>query len=106
MELTELLAVPGMGTLLEFAPIFGGALWVLLTTLLWRDGFNDLAERLVRPRWSGAERLQALAMMPLRAVLLMGVAGLGAFMTTLGLGFNLAILLNIWNGFQLALNSA
>lgn len=101
MELEDLLAVPGMGTLIDFAPLFGGVLWLLLTVLLWRDGFNDLFEQLTRPRWKGAARAHALAMIPLRALLLSGVAALGSAMTTLGLMFNLAILLNVWAGFQM-----
>lgn len=103
MELEDLLAVPGMSTLLEFAPLFGGALWLLLTVILWRDGFNDLFEQVTRPRWAGEARARAIAMIPLRALLLSGVAALGATMTTIGLAFNFAILLNIWAGFQVAL---
>ena len=34
-------------------------------------------------------------MMPVRAILLAGVAAVGAFTTTLGLAFNIAIILNI-----------
>lgn len=106
MELEDLLAVPGMATLLEFAPLFAGALWLLLTVVLWRGGFNDLVEQITRPRWAGAARARAFAMLPVRAVLLSVVAGFGSAMTTLGIAFNIAILLNIWNGFQLALSQA
>lgn len=95
MEFEDLLDVPGMGTLLEFAPIFGTALWILITTLLWRGGFRDLAEQVARPNKALGGRSRALMMMPLRALLLAGVAAIGAFTTTLGLGFNIAIILNI-----------
>lgn len=96
-EIRQLLNVPGMGTLLRAAPLFAGALWLWLVALLWKDGFNDLWERLTRPRWKGPERAHAAMMIPLRALMLMGVAGLGAAMTTLGLLFNIAIVLNIIN---------
>lgn len=102
MEFEDLLAVPGMSTLISFAPLFAGALWLLLIVILWKDGFNDLFERLTRPRWAGSARLHALAMIPLRALMLAGVAGLGSAMTTIGIMFNIAILLNIWNAAQLA----
>lgn len=106
MELEDLLAVPGIGTLLEFAPIFGVTLWLLLTVILWKDGFNDLGERLVRPQWAGAARIQALAMIPLRALMLAGAAALGAAMTTIGLAFNIAVLLNLWNGARMAFSGS
>lgn len=95
MEFDELISAPGMSQVLRVAPIFGGVLWVWLTVLLWRDGFNDLVERLTRPRWTGSERARSALMLPLRALLLTGVAGLAAGFTTLGLVFNIGVILNI-----------
>lgn len=97
MEFEELISAPGMGQVLRVAPIFGGVLWVWLTVLLWRDGFNDLIERLTRPRWKGPERARSVLMLPLRALMLAGAAGLAAGFTTLGLVFNLGVILNIVN---------
>ena len=97
MELDQLINLPGMDLLLRLAPILGGALWLLLTTLLWKDGFNDLFEKLTRPRWKGNQRAQAAIMVPVRALMLTLAAALGAGVTTLGLLFNLAIILNIAN---------
>jgi hypothetical protein len=97
VELEELLAVPGMGVLQDLAPIIVGTLWVWLTVLLWRGGFNDLLERLTRSHWSGKERSQALIMLPARALLLSLAAALGAVTTSLGLLINIAVILNIAN---------
>ena len=94
-EIYALLDAPGLSVTIRWAPVFGGILWLWLTVLLWRDGFNDLAEQLTRPRWKGRERARAIAMLPVRALMLTGVAGIGAAMTTLGLLFNLAVILNI-----------
>jgi hypothetical protein len=97
VELEELLAVPGMGVLQDLAPVFAGTLWVWLTVMLWRDGFNDLIEQLIRPRWKGTARSQALIMLPARALLLSLAAALGAVATSLGILINIAVLLNIAN---------
>lgn len=97
MEFDELISAPGMDLVLTVAPIVGGVLWIWLTVLLWRDGFNDLFERLSRPRWQGAERARSAVMIPLRAIMLTGVAGLAAGFTTLGLVFNIGVVLNIVN---------
>lgn len=94
-EVEALIGVPGMGVVLALAPYGAGALWLLITVSLWRGGFTDLTERLTRPRWAGPERARAAAMIPVRAVLLVAVAAIGAAMTTLGILFNLAVILNI-----------
>ena len=91
----ELLAAPGMATLLKLAPLAGGAAWLVVTALLWKDGFNDLFERFTRPRWNFNQRLATLAMIPWRAVMLSLAAALGAALTTLGLLVNIAIILNL-----------
>ncbi|MFS2316837.1 hypothetical protein RMQ97_02760 [Maricaulis sp. D1M11] len=97
MDGLDLLAVPGMDVVLQFAPFFWGALWLLVTVSLWRGGFNDLIEQLTRPRWSGAERARALLMLPIRAVLLAFVAGFAAAATTFGLGVQIGIVLMVIN---------
>ena len=96
MEFEDLLSAPGMGVLIQLAPIFGGAMWLVLTLILWRGGFNDLLEQVTRPRWSGSDRARALAMIPLRAVMLVFAAGLASLATTVGLGFNFAVLITLW----------
>lgn len=96
VEFEELLSAPGMGVLIDFAPIFGGAMWLVLTLILWRGGFNDLVEQMTRPRWSGADRLRAATMLPLRALSLALAAGFASLATTLGLGFNFAVLITLW----------
>jgi hypothetical protein len=63
--------------------------------LLWKDGFNDLFERFTRPRWTTAQRLATLAMIPWRAVMLTLAAALGAALTTLGLLVNIGVILNL-----------
>ncbi len=95
MEFQELLNAPGMRWVLSGAPYFGGVLWLWIFVLLLKDGFNDLVERLTRPRWRGPDRANALVMIPLRALMLAGVAALGSGLTTAGLVFNLGALLNI-----------
>jgi hypothetical protein len=97
VEFEELLNVPGMGMLLRGAPVFGGALWLWLLFLLWKDGFGDLYQQLTRPPWKGTNRTHTAIMIPLRALMLAGAAALGAAMTTLGLLFNIAVILNIVN---------
>ena len=97
MEFDELISAPGMSQVLTVAPIFGGILWVWLTVLLWRDGFNDLYERMTRPRWKGPEKARSALMIPLRAVMLIALAGLAAGFTTVGLVFNIGVVLNIVN---------
>ena len=94
-EFKALLAAPGMETALRIAPVVAGAIWLFITVSLWRGGFTDLVEKITRPRWAGRERARALAMLPVRAVLLMLVAGLGTLMTMLGLMFNVAVILNV-----------
>ena len=95
VEFDDLLSAPGVGTLLEYAPIFGGALWVWLTVSLWRGGFNDLIEQMTWPGRSGAQRFHAGVMMPVRAISLSLAAGLGAGVTTLGIVVNIAVILNV-----------
>lgn len=90
-----MLNAPGMGWVLRGAPIFGGILWVWIFVLLLRDGFTDLHERLTRPRWKGPERARAAMMIPVRALMLAGVAALGAGLTTIGLVVNFGALLNV-----------
>jgi hypothetical protein len=94
-EIEMLLAVPGMDLALRAAPFAGFAVWLVIVFSLWRGGFRDLTEKLTRPRWAGRERARALAMLPLRALLLAGVAAFAAGMTLLGLLFNAAVVLNI-----------
>lgn len=95
MELMELLDAPGMAGLMEAAPLAGVTAWILITALLWKDGFDDLFERFTRPRWNAAQRLATLAMIPWRAVMLTLAAGLGAALTTLGLLINIGVVLNL-----------
>ncbi len=94
-ELQALLDLPGMDAAIRLAPIVWAVIWVLLTVLLWRGGFTDLVEKLTRPRWAGPARVEAIIMMPIRAVMLSGVAALTAVATTLGIGFNTAVILGI-----------
>ena len=94
-EFQALLAVPGMGLALKAAPFAGVAIWLLITVSLWRGGFRDLTEKMTRPRWSGRDRVHAVMMLPVRALLLAGVAGLAAGMSLLGLLFNAAVILNL-----------
>jgi len=96
VEFEDLLSAPGMGVLIDLAPIFGGGMWLLLTLILWRGGFNDLWEQMTRPRWTGADRARAMAMIPLRALMLIFAAGLASLATTVGLGFNFAVLITLW----------
>ncbi|MHA6287631.1 hypothetical protein [Maricaulis sp. CAU 1757] len=94
-DISALLAVPGMSWSLRAAPVVAAALWLLISVSLWRGGFTDLVEQLTRPRWTRADRLRALAMLPIRAVLLTLVAAFAAAMTTAGLLFNAAVVLNV-----------
>ena len=96
MEFEDLLSAPGMGVLIDLSPVFGGGMWLVLTLILWRGGFNDLWEQMTRPRWAGAARARALAMFPLRALMLVLAAGLASLATTVGLGFNFAVLITLW----------
>ena len=95
LDIDQLLAAPGMKLLLELAPIAGVAMWVLITALLWKDGFDDLFERFTRPRWSTAQRLGTVVMIPGRAIMLTLAAALGGTVTTLGLLINIAVILNL-----------
>ena len=97
MQFDEILNVPGISVLLDYAPFLGGGLWVWLTVSLWRGGFNDLVEQLTWRQRSAAQRFHASMMLPVRAVSLALAAGLGAAVTTLGIMFNLAIILNVVN---------
>ncbi|WP_339741016.1 hypothetical protein [uncultured Maricaulis sp.] len=101
VDIQQLLEMPGIAGLLELAPVVGGAIWALLTALLWRNGFGDLFERFTRSRWSTAQRAATVLMIPGRALLLTLAAGLGAGLTTLGLLINLAVLLNLWRAGKL-----
>lgn len=94
-EIEFLLSVPGMPLALRLAPLVAVAVWIFITVNLWRGGFTDLTERLSRPRYAGPERARAVVMIPLRALMLAGVAGFAAVMTVLGLLFNAAVILNI-----------
>lgn len=96
-EVQSLIGVPGMTIVLRLSPYAAAAIWLLVTVSLWRNGFTDLTERLTRPRWAGAERARAVMMMPLRALMLTLAAGIGAAMTTIGILFNAAVILNILN---------
>ncbi|WP_417481858.1 hypothetical protein [Maricaulis sp.] len=103
MDVMELLDAPGMAPLLEAAPLLGLVLWVLLVALLWRDGFNDLAERFTRPGWTMTQRLATLLMIPVRGVMLAIAAALGAALTTLGLLINIGVVLNLLRAGKLLL---
>lgn len=94
-EIEFLLSVPGMPLALRLAPLVAVVVWIVITVNLWRGGFTDLTERLSRPRYAGPERARAVMMIPLRALMLAGVAGFAAVMTVLGLLFNAAVILNI-----------
>lgn len=94
LDIKQLLDAPGMAPLVELAPLLAITLWVLITALLWKDGFNDLLERFTEPRWSLAQRAGTLAMIPWRAVMLSAAAAIGGALTTLGLLLNLAVILN------------
>jgi hypothetical protein len=95
VDVMELLDAPGMAPLVGIAPLIGTAVWILVAALLWKDGFNDLFERFTRPRWTTAQRLATLAMIPWRAVMLTLAAALGAALTTLGLLVNIGVILNL-----------
>ena len=94
-EFRDLLDLPGMGLALSIAPYVWGLVWILVTVALWRGGFVDLVEKLTRPRWAGPERVRAVMMMPLRALMLTLVAALAATVTTLGIGFNTAVVISV-----------
>lgn len=94
-EIEFLLSVPGMPLALRLAPLVAVVVWIFITVNLWRGGFTDLTERLSRPRYAGPERARAVMMIPLRALMLAGVAGFAAVMAVLGLLFNAAVILNI-----------
>ncbi|MEP3073580.1 hypothetical protein [Maricaulis sp.] len=94
-EIEFLLSVPGMPLALRLAPLVAVVVWIFITVNLWRGGFTDLTERLSRPRYAGPERARAVMMIPLRALMLAGVAAFAAVMTVLGLLFNAAVILNI-----------
>lgn len=94
-EIEFLLSVPGMPLALRLAPLVAVVVWIFITVNLWRGGFTDLTERLSRPRYAGPERARAVVMIPLRALMLAGVAAFAAVMTVLGLLFNAAVILNI-----------
>ena len=94
-ELQALLNLPGMDVAIRLAPLVWAVIWVMLTVLLWRGGFTDLIEKLTRPRWAGPARVEAVMMMPIRALMLTGVAAVTGIITTLGIGFNAAIILGV-----------
>ncbi|WP_291841736.1 hypothetical protein [Maricaulis sp.] len=94
-EIKALLGLPGMALALSFAPWVWGVIWIFITVSLWRGGFVDLVEKLTRPRWAGPERVRAVMMMPVRALMLALVAALAATVTTLGIGFNTAIVISV-----------
>lgn len=94
-DIQYLLGVPGMPLALRLAPIVAVALWLLITVNLWRGGFRDLTERMSSQRRSGSERARAMTMIPLRALMLAGVAAFAALMSVLGLLFNAAVVLNL-----------
>ena len=94
-ELKILLDLPGMDLALKFAPLVWAAIWIFITVSLWRGGFTDLMEKLTRPRWAGPERVRAVMMLPVRAVMLALVAALAATISTLGIAFNAAVIVGV-----------
>ena len=96
-EFTALLDAPGMEVWNQIAPVIAVTLWVWLTVLLWRGGFRDLSEQAAR---GGADRLQALAMTPVRAVMLSLAAAIGAGGTVFGLWVQGAVLLTVIEQFR------
>jgi hypothetical protein len=82
--LKDVIALTGAGDLFPWALAAALLGWLILTLVLWRNGFGDLFERFVRPRWSARQRLATAFMIPLRAVLLMLAAGIASVGTTLG----------------------
>ena len=50
VDIEQLLEMPGYADLLRIAPVIRVAVWILLTAVLWRNGFGDLFERFTRPR--------------------------------------------------------
>lgn len=95
MEFTELLNAPGMRVWTQIAPVIAGLAWIWLTVLLWRGGFTDLSERLNGRVGSGGSRLNALVMIPFRALMLTAAAGFGAAATVFGLWVQGAVLLTL-----------
>mgnify|MGYP003638032692 CR=1 FL=1 len=95
MDVMDLLDSKGLAPLVELAPLVGITMWILITVLLWKNGFDDLFERFTRPRWTLSQRLATLAMIPGRAVMLMFSAGLGAAVTTLGILINIGVVMNL-----------
>lgn len=95
-ELKILLDLPGMDLALKFAPLVWAVIWIFITVSLWRGGFTDLTEKLTRPRWTGRERVRAVMMMPVRAVMLALVAALAATISTLGIAFNAAVVVGVY----------
>ncbi|WP_417489776.1 hypothetical protein [Maricaulis sp.] len=103
VDIQELLELPDVAGLLAVAPVIGIAAWLLLTAVLWRNGFDDLFERFARPRWSLTQRVATVLMIPGRALLLALAAGLGAGLTTLGLLINIGVILNLLRAGKLLL---
>ncbi|RKR03612.1 hypothetical protein [Maricaulis maris] len=99
-DIQALLDLPGMGLALKIAPLVWAVIWIFLTVSLWRGGFVDLVEKLNRPRWAGPERVRAVMMMPLRAMMLALVAALAATVTTLGIGFNVGVVMGVVQAIQ------
>jgi hypothetical protein len=93
--MTELLNAPGMRVWNQIAPVIAGLSWIWLTVLLWRGGFTDLFERLRGRARSGGSRINALTMIPFRALMLTAAAGLGAAATVFGLWIQGAVLLTL-----------
>ena len=94
-EIRALLDLPGMGLAITVGPVVWLVIWLFLSVCLWRGGFIYLVEKLTRPRWAGAERARAVMLMPVRAVMLTLAAALAATITTVGLAFNLAIVISV-----------
>lgn len=95
MDVMDLLDSKGITPLVELAPLVGITMWILITALLWKNGFDDLFERFTRPRWTLPQRLATLALIPGRALMLMLAAALGAAVTTVGILINIGVVMNL-----------
>ena len=83
--LKDVIELSGAGEFFPWALAAALAGWLILTLILWRNGFGDLFERFARPGWSASQRLGTVFMIPLRALLLSLAAGFASVATTLGL---------------------
>ena len=85
MGLKDLIVLTGAGEFFPWALAAAVLGWVILTLILWRNGFDDLLERFTRPHWNASQRLGTVFMIPLRATLLALAAGFASAAATLGL---------------------